>query len=158
MPTDILNLIGGVFVGVGIFVTFMLLFKAFKAANSRNWPTTAGELESTDLRVVIFRGGIKENAGPDSAKALITDFRYRYEIKGRSYMGSRVTFSDFVNKTEYSLKKLQHLYEGKSEIRVHYNPSRPSESVLIPGASIYNLTPLITSLGFLGVGLYLLSF
>ena len=64
------------------------------------------------------------------------------------------TYSDVVNKTVGSLKKLQERYRGKSQIQVYYDPARHGESVLIPGVNIFNFTPLITCSLFILAGVF----
>jgi hypothetical protein len=116
-----------------------------------------GELESTDLKEVIYKGR-DADGGPDSASAWGVNFRYHYSVADRKYDGSRVTYSDGINKTMRALRKLQEKYQGKSSIQVYYNPTNPKQSVLVPGLSIFNFTPLITSVLFILAGLFIYSY
>ncbi len=99
--------------------------------------------------------GRELDGSADQASARVVDFRYRYRVKGEDYLGSRVTFSDSINKTAGELKKLQERYQGKSQIQVFYRPGRPQQSVLVPGLSIFNITPLITSGLFIAAGIFI---
>ncbi len=144
------TLLGIPFLLVGTGFTFFVLSRAVKALGSRKWPRVAAELESARLREVVT-----EVVRHDHAKAVVVDFSYRYQVDGRTYSGSRVTFSDYVNKTGAALKKLQRQYQTHRLIFVYYNPADPADSVLIPGASIYNFTPLLTGIGFLAAGAFL---
>ena len=153
-----LTLIGSVFILVGVGVGIILFAKLFRAIRSKTWPTAEGKLESSDLRTVVYIGASENGGGWDSAKAIVTDFRYTDTVDGKTYTGKRVTFSDFANKTGFSLKKLQETYRGQSNIRVHYNPNDPEQSVLIPGAAIYNFTPLITAFLFIAAGTFMLNY
>lgn len=112
-----------------------------------------GELESTDLKEVIYRGR-DPDGGTDSASAWVVNFRFHYAVAGRQCDGSRVTYSDGIKKTMRALRKLQEMYHGNSFIQVHYNPKTSRQSVLVPGLSIFNFTPLITSVLFILAGLF----
>ncbi len=147
---------GAVFLLVGIITSAIFLLKIMKAFASANWPRVKGELLSTALRTVVFKGR-EADGTPDYASAAVADFKYEYEVDGVKYSGSKVTFSDNVSKPLSSLRKLQKLYKGQNNIWVYYNPQKPGESVLIPGVNIFNFTPLITSFLFLAAGIYLMN-
>lgn len=149
-------LTGTAFIVIGVVTALLLLVKIRKASASKRWPHVYGELESTDLKKVIYEGG-EIGGGTDSASALVVNFRYHYTVDGTRYSGSRVTFSDGINKPVSALKKLQQKYRGKIQILVYYNPDKPDESVLIPGLNLFNFTPLITSSLFILAGIYLFN-
>ena len=146
----LLQIFGAVFILVGLATAMLFLGRIRKAKASRHWPTVAGELIQADLRRVEVEVTIR-----DHASALVTDFRYRYRVKGQDFEGRRVTFSDLVNKRKGSLERLLDEYRKQKSIRVYYNPENPGESVLKPGTSFYNFTPLITSLAFIACGLFI---
>jgi len=149
-------IIGSVFILLGILMSFYLLLKLAQAYKSKYWPSVVGDLQSAELRRAVYRG-IDADGTADQASANVVDFEYVYSVHGRSYTGKRVTFSDAVNKTSGSLRKIQELYQGKDQIVVYYNPANPQNSVLIPGPDLYNFTPLITSLLFILAGLFLMT-
>lgn len=156
MSSAIVSSIGSVFLLVGVATAALFLFKIKKAVASTKWPSVYGELESSELRKVVYQGVVSDGVS-DQASALVTDFRYRYTVDGESFVGSRVSFSDGVNKTTRSLKKLQQRYQAQDNVSVYYNPRNPGDSVLVPGVTIYNFTPLITSSLFAFVAIYLLN-
>ena len=156
MDTTVLTLVASGFLLVGVISAALLLAKIRRALASQRWPTVSGELESDALRRAVYHGTDSDGTS-DQASALLVDFHYRYTVQGKEHHGHRVTFSDGINKTTGALKKLQQRFRNKPMIRVYYNPADPADSVLIPGLSIYNFTPLITSGLFLAVGIYLLN-
>jgi hypothetical protein len=149
-------LMGSCFILVGIATAALFLLKISKAVKSTKWPWVFGDLDSADLRLVVYTG--RDSGGADNASALVVDFKYRYSVKGIDYNGKRVTYSDGINKTVGSLKKLQERYRGKSQIQVYYDPERPGECVLVPGLNIFNFTPLITSALFVMAGLFIIFY
>ena len=149
-------LMGSCFILVGIATAAFFILRISQAIKSTKWPWVFGDLDSADLKLVVYKG--RDSSGADEASALVVNFRYRYSVKGVDYKGRRVTYSDGINKTTGSLKKLQERYRGKSQIQVYYNPDRPGESVLVPGLNIFNFTPLITSALFVLVGLFIIFY
>jgi hypothetical protein len=150
-------LIGSCFVLVGVATGVFFVYRIYQGVTSSKWPFVIGELESTDLKEVIFKGR-DFDGGVDSASAWVVNFRYSYSVADRKHDGSRVTYSDGINKTSRALHKLQEKYQGKSLIQVYYNPNNSRQSVLVPGLSIFNFTPLITSALFILVGLFIYSY
>ena len=157
MDNTLVLILGSCFVLVGIATGLFFAYRIYQGASSTRWPFAIGELESADLREVVYRGR-DSGDGPDMAGARVVNFRYRYSVADVDYHGSRVTYSDGINKTLRAVRQLQKKYHGKSLIQVYYNPRKPRQSVLIPGLGIYNFTPLITSVLFVLAGLYIFSF
>ena len=154
--SSIIAVVGGAFVAVGVVVGLLLCRKILIAISSKQWPRVAGELHSTDLKTVRYSSREVDGTA-DLAQAVVTDFRYSYEVDGIRYEGHRVTFADFVNKTGGSLKTLQQRFRDQVHLEVYYNPRSPAESVLVPGVSVYNFTPLITAALFIAAGIFILG-
>jgi len=116
-----------------------------------------GEPGSADLKEAVYRGR-QVVGGSDEASAWVVNFKYRYTVADRKYQGKRVTYSDGINKTMRALRKLQDKYQGKSQIQVYYNPKNLDQSLLVPGLSIFNFTPLITSALFIFAGVFIQTY
>ena len=157
MENTAIWLMGSCFVLVGIGTGAFFVYRILQGVTSAGWPFAIGELESTELEHVIYNG-TDSGGGADLASAWVVNFRYSYSVSGKKYTGSRVTWSDGINKTMRALRKLQKKYQGKSLIQVYYNPKNPNQCVLVPGLSLFNFTPLITSTLFILAGLYIYSF
>lgn len=157
MGKEIIFLVASVFLLVGLATTALLLLKIRKALACKNWPSVSGDLLSAELRLVVYQG-VDGQSISDQASALVVDFRYRYEVGGEVYTGERVTFSDGVNKRPGAVRKLQQRYAGKERVTVFYNPQKPKEAVLVPGVSLYNFTPLITSCLFMVVAAFMFNY
>jgi len=156
MDDAILITMGTAFVAVGVLVGLFFCYRLVQAVRSKSWPTVEGELSAAGLRQVQYRG-VEAGGGSDGASAVVADFSYSYSVDGQTYTGQRVTFSDHVNKTMASLKKLQTKYQGQERVVVYYNPANPSQSVLIPGPGVYNFTPFITPGLFIAAGYFLMT-
>jgi hypothetical protein len=145
------------FVLAGVATGAFFVYRIFQGFTSNRWPFAIGELESTELKEVIYNGR-DAGGGVDLASAWVVNFKYSYSVSDSKYAGSRVTYSDGINKTSRALKQLQKRYQGKSLIQVYYNPENPKQSVLVPGLGIFNFTPLITSGLFILAGLFIYSY
>ncbi len=152
-----LIVVGSCFILVGVLTGIFFCYRIFQATTSTGWPFVIGELESSELKEVIYRGR-EADGRPDEASAWVVNFKYSYQIAGKEYHGSRVTYSDGINKTRRALRKLQDKYQGKSQIQIYYNPKNPNQSVLVPGLSVFNLTPLITSTLFVLAGIFIQTY
>ncbi len=150
-------IMGSCFVLVGVATGAFFIYRIFQGYTSTRWPFAIGELKSSDLKEVIYKG-TDAGGGTDQASAWVVDFRYSYIVADKKYDGSRVTYSDGINKTTRALHKLQEKYQGKSLIQVYYNRENPNKSVLVPGLSLFNFTPLITSVLFVLVGIFIFRF
>lgn len=150
-------IMGSCFVLVGVATGAFFIYRISQGVASNRWPFAIGELESTDLKEVIFKGR-DVDGGADQASAWVVNFRYSYTVADKKYAGSRVTYSDGINKTTRALRKLQERYQGKSLIQVYYNPANPDKSVLVPGLNLFNFTPLITSVLFVLAGIFIFNF
>jgi hypothetical protein len=150
-------IMGSCFALVGVATGAFFIYRIFQGYTSTRWPFAIGELKSTDLKEVIYQGS-DAGGGADQASAWVVDFSYSYSVADKKYNGSRVTYSDGINKTTRALRKLQEKYQGKSLIQVYYNRENPNKSVLVPGLSLFNFTPLITSLLFVLAGIFIFRF
>ena len=157
MDNTLVLIFGSCFVLVGVATGLFFVYRIFQGMTSSQWPSVIGELESTDLKEIIYKGRDSDGTA-DLASAWVVNFRYSYSVSDRKYDGSRVTYSDGINKTSRALKKLQEKYRGKSQVQVYHNPKNPNQSVLVPGLSIFNFTPLITSALFILAGLFIFSY
>jgi hypothetical protein len=149
--------IGSCFVLVGVATGVFFIYRIFQGVTSSQWPFVMGELESAELKEVIYEGRDSDGTA-DLASAWVVNFKYSYSVSDRKYDGSRVTYSDGINKTSRALRSLQKKYQRKSVMQVYYNPKNPDQSVLVPGLSIFNFTPLITSVLFILAGLFIYSY
>tara|TARA_B110000459_G_scaffold203300_1_gene259261 strand:- start:89 stop:715 length:627 start_codon:yes stop_codon:yes gene_type:complete len=59
---------------------------------------------------------------------------YQYTVDGRTYDGERISYTAENSCNSWSANSDDEYPEGK-EITVYYNPTNPSESVLLPGLS-----------------------
>ena len=109
MESTIIVVIGSCFILVGVSTGAFFCYRIYQGATSKRWPFVIGDLESRNLKEVIYRGA-ESGGGFDSASAWVVNFRYSYTVADKAYAGKRVTYSDGINKTTRALKKLQQKY------------------------------------------------
>lgn len=68
MENTLLIAIGSCFVLVGVSTGAFFCYRSFQGTTSTRWPFVIGELESTDLKEVIYKGR-DAGGGPDEASA-----------------------------------------------------------------------------------------
>ncbi len=103
------------------------LYFAYK---SSSWIQIQGVVTESVLRT--------EPAEKDKAETFIPGVSYRYEVLGKKYKNSRISFErDFKDKA-YAKGFVDKYPRGK-QVKVFYNPGNPSQSVLEPGIKPFAL-------------------
>lgn len=122
----------------------MLVYSAFvliKDLEARRWPTVDGQMTRVNRRSGSYRGIAK------------WDISYDYEVAGQKYTSHRYSFGYLAGGITGGgevYAKIKRELPQKPRVKVHYNPSSPRESVLVPGATWIHL------INFLVAGVFLL--
>lgn len=139
---------------VGLVITIYCNRGYLKAKASASWPSTKGQIISSELnRSMIRRGGSARTRGFYIFKA-----RYQYEISGEVYDSQRVSFlSKYILMTK-KRPDIKSIYAAGRTVDVFYNPDVPGESTLITGVNKYNRSPHhLTGLTILVIGAIVLT-
>jgi len=111
----------------GIFFIFLGLYllkyaiKSFRQYEaSKSWPTTQGQI--TASQVVRYQS-------TSSRRDFIV--KYEYQVKDKQYEGYRVALYTIIHQEEAD--NLAKKYPANSEAIIHYEPNKPSNSILITG-------------------------
>ena len=103
-----------------------------RGADSKAWPAVEGVV--LDSAIASDRDGGRQRFRPV--------IRYRYEVEGQRYEGSRIQSAVKQGFRKYTrARRVLDRYRAGSAIKVHYNPSRPGMAVLQPGEAIPVLRP-----------------
>jgi hypothetical protein len=145
---------------VGLLITTYCNRGIFKAKASVSWPSTKGEIISSEVERSLFQLGRRST---NKYRFYIFKARYQYEVDGEVYNSERVSFlSKYISKGINSVIK-DNYAEGKT-IEVFYNPEAPSEATLIKGVNKYNKSPfyyfgiIILCAGIAGITVYGLNY
>jgi hypothetical protein len=108
-----------------------------RAADSEKWPAVEGTV--LDSAVAADRDGGRQRFQPV--------VRYRYEVGGERYEGSRIRWAASEGYRKYTrARRVLDKYRSGAAITVHYDPRRPGVAVLKPGhAAVLQPVRLIAS-------------
>ena len=105
------------------------LYKVWLGNRSSNWPSVVGKISEVNI---AHRPG-SEGGGAEYQPRV----RYLYAVHGTQYennSGIHRVLNDWGTKQQAEHEVAR--YAGREDVRVFYNPRRPSMSVLEPGVSL----------------------
>jgi hypothetical protein len=104
-----------------------------READSKAWPAVDGVV--LDSAIAADRDEGRQRFRPV--------VRYRYEVAGQRYEGSRIQWAAKEGFRKYTrARRMLDRYRAGSAIKVHYDPSRPGMAVLQPGPAVPVLRPI----------------
>lgn len=117
---------------LGMIVIVVALFDLYRAFASRSWSATQGVITLSDARIV---SAVAETRKPLATKNQVS-FYYDYTVNGENHLGSRILFGDtFTSMISFlAAKNMVEKYKEGQQVTIYYNPSKPQDSVLEPGA------------------------
>lgn len=125
--------IGLAFVAIGSFMVFSVARQWLTGMQSRSWePVEAVVVASDKIDVTLSGSEGRTHTVPE------LDFRYRYEVDGRSYESDRLSFE----KNEVDVRDIPNFIRKHPEgdpLTVYYNRKHPEQAVVkrgVPAAGI----------------------
>jgi hypothetical protein len=131
---------GGVGIGLGIWGWNVLT----DARASESWPTTEGQVISSEV------DHSSDAEGGDSYQPQIS---YRYEVDDQTYEADRIRFGQNSYSSSRQAEAEANRYPVGRQVEVFYEPGRPENAVLEPGASMGSYLGLGLGGTFLTIGL-----
>jgi hypothetical protein len=113
-------------IACGLILAGRLTVQRSSGSGSETWPVASG---------VVLESAIAADreAGRQRFRPVV---RYRYEVNGQRYEGSRIQWAMDEGFRKYTrARRLLDRYRAGSAISVHYDPSRPGTAVLQTGSS-----------------------
>lgn len=149
----------GIFVALIGLVVGLLMARAHRRASAnasaaRRWRTAPGKVIET---------GISSQSGHTSSGGYVYFapwIRYSYTAAGSERTGERLRFGDVTTRTRGGAETIVGRYPVGAEIKVHFDPDAPDQSVLEPGKVGNNSRNLAILCGFvclIGVGIFAAS-
>jgi hypothetical protein len=135
-----------ILVGIGFLVAaFLQLFFFFRARATRQWPYAVGR---------VLEAYVEKNEDPEGSR-FIPRVSYSYSVDGRLYVSNCLTYKSLSCTTEAETREhLKGIVFGKN-VLVSYNPSSPSQSVIMSGHNYWQFIGITICLLF--AVLFLLS-
>ena len=133
---------GLLFVVIGAAFAFFGFRSYQLGIQSKGWPATNGSVIQSE----VVKRTRTTGTGANRRKVVehIPEVAYSYSVDGQPYRSSRITFGA-INKLNAG-KTVARYPKGK-RIKVFYNPQKPDQAVLAPGAGATG------SLVFIGIGI-----
>jgi hypothetical protein len=141
-------IVGAVLCALASGLILVARYSLRRASETERWPKAEGVvLESA---VAAIRDGGRQLYRPV--------VRYRYEVDGERYEGSRIKWSAILDFRKYSrARAMLDKYRSGHRIAVHYDPKRPGVAVLQPGPidgvrAIYVIAPTAAAYAMFVIG------
>lgn len=141
---------------LGLFFALFGVYFIALGSEARSWPQTAGTIQSVTVRTsVLMSGGAAMTPEQrERRRQYYPQISYRWEVGGQSYTGSRFrlgTTHEKYNQREKAVAAASR-YKNGASIDVYYDPSDPSQAVLLKAASGGVFVPLPLGLLFAAAG------
>lgn len=133
-------------VAVGGVIIYSAMPGVDEASRSADWPSTQGTVVVSE--VVGTYGDTVRRKG-NAWKAHV---EYRYEVDGKRYTSSRISFSDYGSSIKSSHEERAGRYPAGREIQVFYDPKDPGKAVLEIGAPVVDYLTIAFGAVFVGIG------
>ena len=146
--TGYVNAAHWTFIAVGAGIVVVALHTAWRCARAGGWPTVAGE---------ILQSGLEDQTVDDSEGTTTTRYkprlRYRYAVKGKTYMGHRVSFGFEWHGFQWTAQRIADRYPVGKRVRVRVCPADPSETALESGITFATLGALACGIAMIAAGI-----
>lgn len=123
------------------------------ARDSRAWPETGAQ--------VTYAKSEYHYGGQSASSFYEPVVKYHYTVEGVPYEGDTIFFgaTTFQNRSGKARSaNIVSRYANHPLVQVRFNPARPDQSVLEPGASLRTLNSFGWALVFVGAGIALILF
>ncbi|MCR9294298.1 MAG: DUF3592 domain-containing protein [bacterium] len=120
------------FVAVGLAVMAVGVRHAVQARKTLEWPTTSGRVLQAGVRSEQIKSRDDQRRERRSTY-YYADVEYEYEVEGKRYVGTRITFSEGQSGSAADAQATVGRYPTGTQVKVAYDPDAPEQSVLEPG-------------------------
>jgi hypothetical protein len=121
----------------GVALMAIALYKCWRCWSAGSWPTVPGEVIHSDTE-----DQVTENNEGNTTTHYRAWVRYRYEVKGKEYVGHDVSFGFEWHWFEWTAKRVAGRYPEGKRVRVHYRRADPQESTIETGVTFASLAVL----------------
>ena len=144
---------GAIFFGLcSLWIVFMIWDNRRQVARARRWPTAEGVVVSSRAEAYRVSGGSPSRGA--RVKLYEPVVEYAYEVNGRDYHGTQVSFGARVStQSQNAAEERAARYPRDAKVVVHYDPEHPTVAVLETGVAFEARTLLVAAV-FLGLTLF----
>ena|SRR5258706_2686113 len=142
--------LGAGFAGAGCY-------NALRSFRAGAWSTAQGEIVDSLVVEEEYEDTDLDSNVATTKTRYIPRVRYRYSVRGKEYVGERISFSALRRWSESGARKLVDRYEVGQEVKVRYAPRDPGEAVLEMSGSFMSLGYIVFGIVLLIVGAVLIK-
>lgn len=117
-----------IFVIVGVSIMGVGISNILKARASVNWPQVNGRIISSEIKSHHHSNG--SSNGPTY---WCEEISYSYIVNRSEMDGNRISFDNYESVNPSQAQEIVGRYPVGKEVKVHYSPNDPAESLLEPG-------------------------
>jgi hypothetical protein len=114
---------------LGALAIWIGLEDVMRAQASADWPAVDGTITRSTIERISSGGG----SGRPRSETHAARIAYEYSVDGNRREGSRVSFGHYDTADEADAARVVKRYPAGTNVKVHYMPGNPGESVLEPG-------------------------
>lgn len=124
------------FMLIGLIFVLLGGYEIFQGMKTEDWPAAPGTILSSKVQ-----SGTSSSHGParttgSSRRRYSVDIRYRYEVDGQQFEGSRLSYGKETYKKRSKAQKIVSQFLPRKKIDVFFDPENPESSVLIKGSGL----------------------
>ena len=129
----------------GSFFSFHLFNKSMKEYKaSKSWPSVSGTITRSEIETRAEWDSKKKK----TIKTYIPHVNYTFQVKDRTFTGTRVSFGDYRSNSRMAVRALIRDYPINKTVKVYYNPQDPSMCVLERKLGLGSYVALIVAIMF----------
>jgi len=113
--------------GVGLGLLLFGRSARRKALASQSWPTVAGMVTESEVKVTEQTSGSGMDAEQTTHYKPVV--KYQYSVEGMEFTGSRIAFGA-MNSAHSAANAVVARYPAGASVTVRYDPEKPAEAVL----------------------------
>jgi len=144
--------LGLFFVGLGPAFLMWMREELVGGMTSANWPLANATVVSANVATDLKREDGKQ------IRVYSPEVTYEYEVDGKQYSASRFRFAPIKSEDSAEIGRLIQPFAENPRFQVHYKPSDPAVSVIVPGMSggrtLFVIFMVVISLGGLAFCIY----
>lgn len=125
-------LFGTLALGAGLFALTWGIQGVLASLASKDWPTAEGTVTQSELEKQRKKGGAASTQRRNRF-TYTPRVTYEFSVEGKSYTGTRLSFSDYATSNEEQMQQVIAPYPVGTSVTVYYDPDKPTECALQTG-------------------------
>jgi hypothetical protein len=125
---------------VGAFLIGVAVRNIVRGAASRRWPQAQGR---------ILRSFVLVHKHDDGGESFVPQIEFEYLVEGRTHRGMRLQYGRIGSGSRRRAERVLAPFPAGASVRVFFDPRKPADAVLVPGAARGNAVIVLAGVAFL---------